>query len=661
MGYQEKGRLLSIKSPLGKDVLLLEGFSGKEQISSLFGFTLYLLSEEKSISFDAVVGKAATIQIDDGGTKRHISGIVCQFSQGHLEGRFARYHATLVPWLWNLTQCSDCRIFQNKTVPEIIEAVFADRGFKDYQLKLSGQYSARDYCVQYHETDFDFVSRLMQEEGICYFFEHDESKHTLVLGDAPSCHAACPGQSSAPYSPNAGPQGGESVSSWLHEQEVRPARYALTDYNFETPSMSLGVQAPTLITAGRNDKLEVYDYPGEYRKVGDGERYVKLRMEEQEVPHAQVSGASDCRSLTSGHLFTLKGHYRDSYNGKYLLTSVSHQAASNLRSGGDDASYSNTFTCIPAKVPFRPARATPRPRMTGVQTAVVVGPNGEEIYTDKYGRVKVQFHWDRKGKMDENSSCWIRVGSSWAGKQWGAIHLPRIGQEVIVSFLEGDPDQPLIVGSVYNGDQMPPYALPANATVSTVKSNSSKGGKGFNELRLEDKKGSEKIFMHAEKDFDLRVKNDAKETILANRHLVVESDQLEQVQGDKHATVKGDLLQSISGDHGLKVSGSLLESAGQSISIKAGMEIIISAGMQITLKAGSGSIVIGPTGVQIDGPLVQLNCGGSGSSPQDPDPPKSPEQAVDDESGEVSSAGQKALAGQFKTAARQGTPFVVQG
>jgi type VI secretion system secreted protein VgrG len=661
MNFMEKGRLLSVKTPLGTDKLLLEGFSGSEQISGLFSFKLFLLSEEKSISFDAIVGKTATVQVDDGGTKRHFNGIVSQFSQGNLESRFVRYHATLVPWLWNLTQCSDCRIFQSKTVPEIIEAVFQDRGFQDYKLKLNATYSPRDYCVQYDETDFDFVSRLMEEEGIFYFFEHEADKHTLVLGDAPSAYPTCPGQSSAPYAPNAGPQGGESVSAFLLEQEVRPAQYTLTDYNFEQPSTSLGVQAPTLITVGRNDKLEVYEYPGEYRKLSEGERYAKLRMEAQEVPHLRARGGGDCRSFTSGHVFTLKGHYRDAYNGKYLLTSVSHDAASNMRQGGGDASYSNAFTCIPAKVPYRPARATARPRMVGVQTAVVVGPNGEEIYTDKYGRVKVQFHWDRKGKMDENSSCWIRVATSWAGKQWGAISLPRIGQEVIVSFLEGDPDQPLIVGSVYNGEQMPPYALPANATRSTLKSNSSKGGKGFNELRLEDKKGEEQIFMHAEKDLDVRVKNDAKETVSNNRHLLVESDQLEQVDGDKHATIKGDLLESISGNHGLKVSGNLLESAGQSISIKAGMEIVISAGMQITLKAGGSSIVIGPAGVQIDGLLVQLNCGGSGSSPQDPDPPKAPEQADDDQAGEVSSAGQKALADSFKKASRQGTPFVVGG
>lgn len=524
MAYVQTGRLISITTPLGRDVLLLEGFSGQESISGLFNFTLYLLSESHNISFGAVVGKPAAIQLSDGnGGERYIHGIISQFSQGHVEGRFARYHAVLVPWLWNLTRAADCRIFQDKSVPDIIQEVFRERGFSDFKIALSWTYQPRVYCVQYHETDFDFVSRLMEEEGIFYFFEHASDKHTLVLGDSPSAHQSCPDQSSVPFSPHGRPQGQDSISGWLQEQEVRPAKYALTDYNFETPSTSLAVNVPTLVTEGRNDKLEIYDYPGEYQNRGEGERYVKLRMEEQETPHTRISGASDCRSFIPGFTFNLTDHYRSDYNGSYLLTSVSHQAASNLRTGGGDASYSNSFTCIPSKVPYCPLRVTPKPIMRGLQTAVVVGPDGEEIYTDKYGRVKVQFHWDRKGKKDEKSSCWIRVAQLWAGKNWGGIHIPRIGQEVIVDFLEGDPDRPIITGRVYNAEQMPPYELPGNRTQSGIKSRSSKGGgaANFNEIRFEDKKGQEELYVHAERDLTVMVERDETKTVQHDQKLTV--------------------------------------------------------------------------------------------------------------------------------------------
>jgi type VI secretion system secreted protein VgrG len=524
MAYVQTGRLISITTPLGRDALLLEGFSGQESISGLFSFTLYLLSESHNISFGAVVGKPAAIQLSDGnGGERYIHGIISQFSQGHVEGRFARYHAVLVPWLWNLTRAADCRIFQDKSVPDIIQEVFRERGFSDFKIALSWTYQPRVYCVQYHETDFDFVSRLMEEEGIFYFFEHASDKHTLVLGDSPSAHQSCPDQSSVPFSPHGGPQGQDSISGWLQEQEVRPAKYALTDYNFETPSTSLAVNVPTLVTEGRNDKLEIYDYPGEYQNRGEGERYVKLRMEEQETPHTRISGASDCRSFIPGFTFNLTDHYRSDYNGSYLLTSVSHQAVSNLRTGGGDASYSNSFTCIPSKVPYCPLRVTPKPIMRGLQTAVVVGPDGEEIYTDKYGRVKVQFHWDRKGKKDEKSSCWIRVAQLWAGKNWGGIHIPRIGQEVIVDFLEGDPDRPIITGRVYNAEQMPPYELPGNQTQSGIKSRSSKGGgaANFNEIRFEDKKGQEELYVHAERDLTVMVERDETKTVQHDQKLTV--------------------------------------------------------------------------------------------------------------------------------------------
>ncbi|HXH08257.1 MAG TPA: type VI secretion system tip protein TssI/VgrG [Alphaproteobacteria bacterium] len=635
MQYRQTGRLVTLTTPLGEDVLLLEGFTGQEGISQLFHFTLYLLSEDPAISFEAIVGKPATIHIDTENGLRHINGIISQFSQGFTDGSLFRYHAVLVPWLWKLTRRVNSRIFQNKTVPDIIERIFQELGFSDFRMQLAGNYPTRAYCVQYRESDFNFVSRLMEEEGIFYFFDHEDNRHTLILGDSSHVHSPITGQSSLPYAPAGGPRDGYSVTSWLQEQEVRSAEYTLRDYNFETPSTDLTVNTPTILTVGLDDRLEIYDYEGKYLKRAEGERYVKLRMQAEEAPHTRILAASDCPGLIPGHLFTLTHHFRDEFNRAYLLTVVNHEGASNLRQGSVGASYSNSFTCIPEGTLFRPPRLTPKPMIRGPQTALVVGKQGEEIWTDKYGRVKVQFHWDREGELDENSSCWIRVAQSWAGKRWGTLFIPRIGQEVIVQFLEGDPDQPIITGCVYNAEMMPPYELPNEQTKSTIKTLSSKGGGGFNEIRFEDHKGSEQIFIHAERDQDNRVKHDSLEWVGQDRHLIIQRDQLELVQGDKHLTVKGDHNEQVDGTVSLKAGMDLQEKvgmkhaldAGMEIHLKAGMNVVIEAGLSITLKAGAAFIVVGPAGVTVSGIPILLNSGGaagsgSGSSPETPQQPR---------------------------------------
>lgn len=682
----QKDRLITINTPLGKDELLVESIEGSETLSGLFEYSLRLLSKKPSLAFASIVGKNASVKIQAGSVSRDLHGFVCDFSQGdqffHTAARagkelYTRYDLTLVPWVWNLTQTSDCRIFQNKSATDIIKQVFDERGFKDYKLQLSGSYSPRVYCVQYRETDFNFVSRLMEEEGIYYYFEHTSSKHTMILGDSPSAHQACPGQSSATYAPQGGPKGKSAVTQWAVHQGVRTAKSALADYNFETPSTDLKVNAPTKVTVGKNDKLEIYDYEGRYQKKGDGEKRAKIRMEEHEATHTQIAGASDCFTFTAGCTFKLTDHYRSDCNGEYVLTRVAVFAQSNVLNDDADSVYHNTFACIPKSVPYRPQRVALKPTVRGTQTAIVVGKSGEEIWTDKYGRIKVQFHWDRKGKKDENSSCWVRVANPWAGKQWGAVSIPRIGQEVVVDFLEGDPDQPLIIGSVYNAEQMPHYELPAEQTKSYVKSNSSKGGKGFNELRFEDKAGQEQIFIHGERNLDTRVKNDRMENILGNSHLIVGSDkdgkktgdQRELVYQDKHLNVKRhqvekiegnlqltvgkgdaqgggnfDLLiekkltetvegesnshvkknrsEKVDGTASLSVGGDLQEKvgknhaleAGMEIHVKAGMKLILEAGMQLSLKGPGGFIDIGPAGVTIQGTLVNINSGGSAGS-----------------------------------------------
>jgi type VI secretion system secreted protein VgrG len=643
MAFTQDERLISINTPLGKDALLLRSFTGQEAMSQIFRFTTDFLSENHSITHKDIVGKQVTLTMRIVGNEKRIwNGFVNRFVCRGGDNRFSYYDAEIVPWLWFLTRTADCQIFQQKTIPEIIKKVFQDHGFQDFQDRTQGSYPQREYVVQYRETAFNFVSRLMEEYGIFYFFEHNENSHKLILADKPQAHKNCPVQHKVRfnYTPGSTFRNEDVVDSWGAEQELRPGKYALTDYNFITPNTSLMANVQTVAEIGGNTKYEIYDYPGIHTKKSEGETLTKVRMEEEEAVHHLVSGSGNCRSFASGYKFHVDHHPRNDQNGDYLLTEVTHSASvgdSYSGSGGDaHETYTNHFTCIPFSVPFRPQRLTPKPVVQGPQTAVVVGPSGEEIYPDKYGRVKVQFFWDRLGKKNENSSCWVRVSQPWAGKNWGAINIPRIGQEVIVEFLEGDPDRPIITGRVYNDDQMPPYTLPDHKTRSTFMSRSTTGGgsANYNELRFEDKKDSEQIFLNAERDMDHRVEHDSREYIGNDRSLIVKGDEKEKIEGDKHGDFAKNLNEKVGQNMSLQVGQNLQEKSGQNfaheagmeIHLKAGMNVVIEAGMQLTIKASGGFINIGPAGVAISGTLVLINSGGaagsgSGSSPQDPQKP----------------------------------------
>jgi type VI secretion system secreted protein VgrG len=669
--YTQDNRLLQVDTPLGNNVLLLRDLVGTESISHLFHFHLEMLSTDSSIDYKKIVGQkiSVTIQLPKN-KKRYISGYVSQFSQSHSADHFSHYEAEVVPWLWFLSRTADCRIFQDKNVQDIVTQIFQDLGFQDFKFSLQSSYQPLVYCVQYRESDFNFISRLLEQHGIFYYFEHEKDKHTLILADAPSIHKPCIEQASARMDFSAGAQlkDEDVIFGWAMEQELRPGKYALMDYNFETPNTNLLTQETTLYNVGGNDNYEIYDYPGEYSKKGSGESITKVRMQEEETTHAKASGSSSCRSFAAGYRFNLLGHSRSDLNKAYLLIDVQHSATVGESytgsADGAEGHYSNHFTCIPFTVPFRPQRTTPKPFVQGPQTAVVVGPSGEEIYTDKYGRVKVQFFWDREGEQDENSSCWVRVSQPWAGKNWGALNIPRIGQEVIVEFLEGDPDRPIITGRVYNAEQMPPYTLPDNMTRTTFMSRSTQGGtsSNYNEFRIEDKTGSEQVFIHAEKDMDVRVKNDSREFVGNDRSLIVKGDQKEEVDGEQHIQITNDQCEKVGGDASLNVTGNenvqigqnmslqvgqnLQEKSGQNfaheagmeIHLKAGMNIVIEAGMELTIKASGSFINIGPSGVAISGPMVLINSGGaagsgSGSSPQSPKDPKAPDEADDGSKG----------------------------
>ncbi len=636
-------------SPLGQDVLVLESLSGVESLGRLYRYELDLLSEDPAIEVDRVLGDhmAVRLALRDGDS-RYFTGLVASFAQVDAHGGLSRYRAVLRPWLWKLTLASDCRIFQGKTVPQIVKEVLRSHGLSDIDDRLLGRYRKLEYCVQYRETDFNFISRLMEDEGIYYYFRHEANRHALVLADSVSSHEAFPGYEQIRYDPPArgSVRHEEYIGQWSTRHEVRPTAYAHNDFDFENPKkrlLSKGRVPRDHAAAG----AEIYDYPGHYGLYPEGEDYAAKRIEEIQAGCEATQGATNARGLSCGSTFELADYPRDDQCIEHLITSASYELKSEAyRSGGGaaDELYACTFTAMDCRQPFRPARTTPKPVIQGPQTAIVVGQEGEEIWTDQYGRVKVQFHWDRYGKCDESSSCWIRVAHSWAGKGWGSVFIPRIGQEVIVEFLEGDPDRPIITGRVYNGCSMPPYKLPENASMSTIKSNSTKGGQGFNEIRFQDKKGEEQLFFHAEKNHDIRVKNNTYESVGAERHLTVETDQLEQVKHDRHETVGNDHFEkiakdrhlsvggmqaiSVGGTHSLTVSGDVVEviqgnhchQADGSLTVKAAGVVIQSLG-SLTLAAGGSSVVIDSAGVTLKGPTITLDGGfvkiasGSGSSP----------------------------------------------
>ena len=612
MAYTQDNRLIAIDTPLGKDVLLLHSFAGVESMSRLFSFNLSLMSENANIAFKALIGQRVTMSVvKPGNSFRYINGFVSRFAQAGADSRLAYYKAVVVPWLWFLTRHANCRIFQNMSIPDIIAKVFNDRGFgSDFSNKLQGTYKPREYCVQYRETDFNFVSRLMEQSGIFYYFEHDDKKHTLVLADAPSVHQNCPSQSTFSLQSTSAQAGfrendDDVVTAWQLDQEMRPGKYALTDFNFKTPSTSLLSNTDSVIEVGGNSKYEIFDYPGIYENKPDGDDVSKTRMEEEEASYAIASGDGTCRAFLPGYRFTLTDHYRPDMNAAYVLTEVQHSASVGDSYTSDDSSgvrYSNHFTCVPATAKFRPARITPHPLVQGPQTAIVVGPAGEEIYVDKYGRVKVQFHWDREGKRDEKSSCWIRVSNPWAGKTWGAISNPRIGQEVIVDFLEGDPDRPIITGRVYNAEQMPPYMLPDNQTQSGIKTRSSQGGgaSNFNELRFEDKMGQEEFYAHAEKDLTTEVEHDEKRT--------VQNDRTSTIQHNDTLTVLNTRSATIGTSDSLTAGTEVSQTAGTSFSITSGATMSVDAGASVEIFAGADVTIAAAGTLTITAPMVSIEA-----------------------------------------------------
>jgi len=604
----DKNRKVSITTPLGDDELIFQSLMGHEEMGRLFEFDIELVREQKkgSVDVNALLGKDMTVKLEmSDGSIRHFNGATIQFKHTGFSGGLFHYHAVLRPWLWFLTRKTNCHIFQEMTIPDIVKQILQDHAYVEVEYKLEDSYQPLDYCVQYRESDFTYISRLMEHAGIFYYFKHEDGKHTLIVTDNSNSYQSISNYSEIPYFPpgNKAERERDHIFEWLSGHQVQSGKVEINDFDFEAPSTDLTAKSAQP-QGYMHDDIEAYDYPGKYTEVGVGSQRTDVMVEELQTQHALVSGHSNARGIQPGMEFTLKDFYFEEENVPHIIIATKYtiqgdDPGSTTRSN-KEIIFDVSFVALNSKQQFRPRRNTPKPIISGSQTAIVVGKEGEEIWTDKYGRVKVQFHWDRIGENNENSSCWIRESHPTAGKNWGWVSLPRMGQEVIVSFLEGDPDQPIITGRVYNAEQMPPYALPDNQTQSGIKTRSTKDGvaDNFNEIRFEDKKGEEELYIHAEKDCNRVVENN--DTLKVGFDKKDSGDQTIDIFNHRTTTLeKGNDTTNIS-------AGKSFTEAKQSIELKVGANSIKIDQQGITIK-GIMIKVEGSAMIEQKAPLIKIN------------------------------------------------------
>ena len=598
-------RVAIVKSPLGEG-LLLRSMRGQEELGRAFRYELELIAADPDVDFGSVLGQTMTVELELPDNKvREFTGHVTEFSLTGGLGRSVLYRAVLRPWIQLLSYRTNCRIFQRLSVPDVIKQVFRDHGFSDFEDRLTETYRPWDYLVQYRESDFAFVSRMLEQEGIYYYVKHSGGVHLIVLCDSHGAHEPVPGYEKIPFFPPEQQQRDrDHIDSWHLTRRIKPGIVAATDYDFTRPRSSL--------LAERNEPEEVagasyedYDCPGAYLKSDEGKKEVRVRLEAHHAEREMAVGTGNAAGLAVGASFTLADFPRSDQNKEYLVVRATYQIQVNADESGisqNAPEFRCEFAVIDAARPFRSQRITRKPVVEGPQTAIVVGPSGEEIFTDEYGRVKVKFHWDRLSAGDENSSCWVRVAQLWAGTNFGGIHIPRIGQEVIVDFLEGDPDRPIITGRVYNFDNQAPYELPLNQTQSGIKSHSSKGGGtgNFNELRFEDKLGSEHVYLQAEKDLAVFVKNEETREVGASRTVDIGTDDSESVGASQTVTIGenqsitvtiarsiiaasesvsvGSRTKSVATTESTSIGGSRSETVGRSETVSIGKDQIVTVG-----------------------------------------------------------------------------------
>ncbi len=625
--FTQMNRFITISDlGFGEDAFLVTRFYGIEEISGLYDFKIEVLSQHLDLAAAEILGRPVTLTLHSD-EPRHFSGYVGAFTFGEMESHHLRqYQLTLVPWLWFLSHSHNCRVFQKKTAKRIVSEIFEAAGFRDFTFRAAGGKN-REYCVQYNESDLDFVSRLLEEEGISYFFKHADKKHHLMLVDRPE-HFEDIAAPELEYCP--GTHTGPQITNWVRNTNIGNDRWTLCDYNFEEPTRNLLTSERARESCPRGAPREHYAHSSFYRFDMTRE-LTRIRMEAAETGLNVINGNSNCSAFVAGGRFRLVVHDTASEAGTYVLKSVEHVAteASHYSGEGGSCTYSNRFTCTPQSVPVRPAAVHRRPVMHGPQSALVVGPPGEEIYTDDYGRVKVQFPWDRLGHKNEHSSCFMRVMQGWAGNRWGSYFIPRIGQEVVVSFLDGDPDRPLVTGSLANARNRPVYR---SRTQSGIRTRSTPGGgpANFNELRFEDKKGSEEIYLHAERDLLVQIGHDQHWATQGNCKMTTRGNVTTSVEGDAQRTINGNNQQLVKGDETRKVEGQvqwtveglgvavrrdLVQTVEGSADAKIGnayrllaQQIIFEAAGQIVLQAGSARIVLSESGdIAITGTNVTVN------------------------------------------------------
>lgn len=512
-----------LETSLGENTLIPYLFEGQEVISNIFTYRIECFSQELDIQEDGLVGKNITIQLNkDENNIRFFNGIVKNLSKKNISFRGTRnYEIQVVPWLWFLTLSQDCKVFQNKSTIEIIQEVFKDHNQYDYDLSLlTKEYLKREYCIQYNETAFNFVNRLLEEEGIFYYFLSQKNKHTLYLVDT---IARTKKNLTQDIEFSQGITGKVCIKDWVHNFTLSSGKFSQTDYDFTKPKVDLLSSSVSNSPFMDTKNIHFFEFPGNFIDRSQGQSTSKLRIEEKESFYNCISGIGEYSSFSPGTRFSIENKELSTEEGEYFLISVDHFAQDFTHShkihsdqnASNSPNYLNNFKCMDSKLAFRPRRDTPKPHILGVQSAIVVGPENEEIYTDKYGRIKIQFFWDREGKKNEQSSCWVRVVQAWVGAHWGQIFIPRVGQEVIIGFMDGNPDKPIVIGSLYNADNMTPYTLPSNQTRSGIKTKSTPRGNSAqgNEIYFEDKKDHEEIFLHAQKDLNSIVENDMSLTV----------------------------------------------------------------------------------------------------------------------------------------------------
>ena len=669
---------MQFSSPLGKDVLLIESLEGAEGTSRLFEFHAELLADaDTTIDPKSMIGAkvSVAINLNDAQGSRWINGIVASFEQGPGDKEFNTYKARIVPAMWQLMLSSNCRIFQDKSVLDIAKSVIGEYGLS-LSDQTNGSYEKLEYCTQYSESDFHFVSRILEESGIFYWFEHTDQDNKIMLGDGRNAYQDCPLSASIPYSKAVSGEEG-AYGAWVKEFNATATmvsgKHATAEYNYK---QYVREDVPDKASASPygNNAFDDYLYPAGAEGYAGGSPDVGKKLETLFLDTRSLAadsiaevfrGDGNARSFCAGYTFTQTGNPRDAWNRKYLLTTVLHKVDQVPSYRAVDAEqkdgYSNQFTAVSSDIVFKPAQTVAKPRIYGPQTAVVVGSAGEEIHIDSQGRVQVRFFWDKKNDDSSIVDCtWVRVAQSWAGNGWGSYFWPRVKDEVVIQFLNGDPDNPMITGSVYNGVNTPKYALPDNKTRSGLVTRSSTGGSGANanELRFEDKMGSEQIYIHAEKDMDVSIEHDRRISVGNNDSLIVTGNQSEQIGSNFNRQIKSNAVEQIGGNSDLAISSNQTEqvggshslnvgssqsiqvgsaysmNAGQTVYINAGMNVVIQAGMELSLSGPGGFITIGPSGVAISGTMVLINSGGaagSGSPGQTPSPanPAAPDKADD--------------------------------